>query len=123
MIDINELTIGQIREIAATFPALFGKTATANIADGMVGKYAIVRCYSAGVHAGIVAAIDGDKAVLTDSRRLWSWKAVYGVALSGVAQFGIIGGKIDSMNPEIYLTGVIEIIPCTNAARESIRNG
>ena len=123
MIDINELTIGQIREIAATFPALFGKTATANIADGMVGKYAIVRCYSAGVHAGIVAAIDGDKAVLTDSRRLWSWKAVDGVALSGVAQFGIVGGKIDAANPEIYLTGVIEIIPCTNAARESIRNG
>ena len=89
----------------------------------MVGKYAIVRCYSAGVHAGIVAAIDGDKVLLSDSRRLWSWKAADGVALSGVAQIGIIGGKIDSMNPEIYLTGVIEIIPCTNAARESIRNG
>ena len=123
MIDINELTIGQIREIAATFPALFGKTATANIADGMVGKYAIVRCYSAGVHAGIVAAIDGDKAILTNSRRLWSWKAAKGVALSGVAQFGIVGGKIDAANPEIYLTGVIEVIPCTDAAKESIRNG
>ncbi len=123
MIDINELTIGQIREIAATFPALFGKTATANIADGMVGKYAIVRCYSAGVHAGIVAAIDGDKAILTNSRRLWSWKAAKGVALSGVAQFGIVGGKIDAANPEIYLTGVIEVIPCTDAAKESIQNG
>ena len=122
VIDINELTIGQIREIAATFPTLFGRNTT-NIADGMVGKYAIVRCYSAGVHAGTVAAIDNDKVILKDSRRLWSWKAVDGVALSGVAQFGIIGGKIDSMNPEIYLTGVIEIIPCTNAARESIRNG
>ena len=123
MIDINELTIGQIREIAATFPALFGKTATANIADGMVGKYAIVRCYSAGVHAGTVIAIDGDKVLLSDSRRLWSWKAAQGVALSGVAQFGIVGGKIDAVNPKIYLTGVIEIIPCTDAAKVSIQNG
>ena len=123
MIDINELTIGQIREIAAAFPALFGKTATANIADGMVGKYAVVRCYSAGVHAGIVAAIDGDKVILKDSRRLWSWKAAKGVALSGVAQFGIVGGKIVAANPEIYLTGVIEVTPCTDAAKESIQNG
>ena len=123
MVDINELTLGQIREITATFPAMFGKSNTANIADGMVGKYAIVRCYSAGVHAGIVAAIDGDKAILTNSRRLWSWKAAKGVALSGVAQFGIVGGKIDAANPEIYLTGVIEVIPCTDAAKESIQNG
>ena len=120
MIDINELTIRQIREIAATFPALFGKAE--NIADGMVGKYAIVRCYSAGVHAGTVIAIDGDKVLLKDSRRLWSWKAAQGVALSGVAQFGIVGGKIDAANPEIYLTGVIEIIPASQAAKESIQN-
>ena len=123
MVNINELTLGQIREITATFPAMFGKSNTTNIGDGMVGKYAIVRCYSAGVHAGTVAAIDNDKAVLTDSRRLWSWKAAKGVALSGVAQFGIVGGKIDAANPEIYLTGVIEVIPCTDAAKESIQNG
>ena len=123
MIDINELTLGQIREITATFPAMFGKSNTTNIGDGMVGKYAIVRCYSAGVHAGTVAAIDNDKVILKDSRRLWSWKAAKGVALSGVAQFGIVGGKIDAANPEIYLTGVIEVIPCTDAAKESIQNG
>ena len=123
MVDINELTLGQIREITATFPAMFGKSNTTNIGDGMVGKYAIVRCYSAGVHAGTVAAIDNDKVILKDSRRLWSWKAADGVALSGVAQFGIVGGKIDAANPEIYLTGVIEIIPCTDAAKESIQNG
>ena len=123
MVDINELTLGQIREITATFPAMFGKSNTTNIGDGMVGKYAIVRCYSAGVHAGTVAAIDNDKVILKDSRRLWSWKAAKGVALSGVAQFGIVGGKIDAANPEIYLTGVIEVIPCTDAAKESIQNG
>ena len=123
MVDINELTLGQIREITATFPAMFGKSNTTNIGDGMVGKYAIVRCYSAGVHAGTVAAIDNDKVILKDSRRLWSWKAADGVALSGVAQFGIVGGKIDAANPEIYLTGVIEVIPCTDAAKESIQNG
>ena len=30
MVDINELTLGQIREITATFPAMFGKSNTTN---------------------------------------------------------------------------------------------
>ena len=85
-----------------------------------VGKFCIVRCYSAGVHAGVVKWIDGDKAILTDSRRLWSWTAVEGVALSGVAQFGVKAGKLDATNPEIYLTGVIEVIPTTDKAKGTI---
>ena len=123
MIDINELTIGQIREIAASLPVLFGKAQQAGgIAAPIIGKYAICRCYSAGVHAGVVVAVDGDNVILRDSRRLWSWQARDGVALSGLAQHGLRGGKIDTMNPEIYLTGVTEIIPCSDAAKESIAN-
>lgn len=93
------------------------------IGQDMIGKYVIVRCYSAGVHAGTLAELDGDKAVLTDSNRLWYWVAREGVALSGVAQNGIAKGesKIDVINPSIYLTGVIEVIPATTVAQESIR--
>ena len=87
-----------------------------------VGKYCIVRCYSAGVHAGTVAQVDGDKVILHNSIRLWSWQAKKGVALSGVAQHGIVANKskLDSLNPEIYLTGVIEIIPCAAGVEEII---
>jgi hypothetical protein len=86
-----------------------------------IGKYVIARCYSAGVHAGTVDSVDGETVILTDSRRLWSWKAKDGVALSGVAQTGVQSGcKIDVVNPEIYLTGVCELIPCSLVAKESI---
>jgi hypothetical protein len=114
--NINDLTIGQAKELSA----LFCQSSTSST-HLFVGKYVIARCYSAGVHAGIVESVDGENVILKDSRRLWTWKARDGVALSGVAQFGIKSdSKIDVINPEIYLTGVCELIPCTEAARNSI---
>ena len=114
--NINELTIKQMKEIVA----MFWQATVAPAAHQFVGKYAICRCYSAGVHAGEVVSVDGDQVILRNSRRLWSWKANNGIALSGVAQHGLAGGKIDTLNPEIYLTGVIEIIPCSQVAEDSI---
>ena len=113
---IDNLTIGEARQIAT----MFGAQQTAAQPHPFVGRYVILRCYSAGVHAGILVSQTGDQAVLRDSRRLWSWKAKAGVALSGVAVHGLAGGKIDSLVPEIALTGVIETIPCSTAAQETI---
>ena len=116
--NIEDLTIKQARELAALFT---GATA-APVVHPFVGKYCIARCYSAGVHAGVVASVDGENVVLKDSTRLWSWKATEGVALSGVAQNGLdkSKSKLDFVNPEIFLTGVCELIPCTQKARDSI---
>ena len=119
--NIEELTLKQIREIAALVNGTVQRPATPTAPHPFVGKYVIARCYSAGVHAGFVKHVDGEQVVLADSRRLWSWKAKDGIALSGVAQTGIQSGcKIDVANPEIYLTGVCELIPCSAAAQESI---
>jgi hypothetical protein len=87
-----------------------------------VGRHVIARCYSAGVHAGEVVSVDGENVILKNSRRLWSWKAKDGVALSGVAQTGLKAGgsKLDVVNPEIYLTGVCELIPTADGVRENI---
>lgn len=118
-IDTNDLTIGQVKELVALVGC--SKTSTKKTKHPFVGKFVIARCYSAGVHAGTVVSADGDTCILKDSRRLWSWSAKDGVALSGVAQHGVkSGGKIDSMNPEIYLTGVCELIPATKSAKDSI---
>lgn len=85
------------------------------------GKYVVCRCYSAGVHAGTLVSQDGDCAILENSRRLWYWKAKQGIALSGVAQHGISKeSKVDVINPQIALTGVIETIPTTKEAQETI---
>lgn len=114
--NIEDLTIKEARQLAA----MFGNTQQ-SAPHPFVGKYVICRCNSAGVHAGVLVSQSGDEAVLKDSRRLWYWKAKQGIALSGVAQHGITSeSKLDAVNPDIALTGVIETIPCTDAAKESI---
>ena len=117
--NIDELTVGQARQLAAMFA---GQPAPVAAPHPFIGKYCICRCSAAGVHAGEVVAVSGDTVTLKNSRRLWQWQARDGLALSGVAQNGLAGGKIDTLNPEIWLSGVCEIIPCSNAARESIQN-
>ena len=119
--NIDSLTFGELKQIAAMFATANQTLGVKNVSHPMIGKYCIARCYSAGVHAGIVQSVDGENVVMSDSRRLWSWKAKDGIALSGVAQTGVQSGcKIDVANPEIYLTGVCELIPCTAIAKDSI---
>lgn len=118
LVNLDDLTIGQARELARLFGA--AEPAAASAPHQFVGKYVICRCESAGVHAGVLVSQSGDQAVLKNSRRLWSWTANGGVALSGLSQHGLKTGKIDTMLPELALTGVIETIPCSDAASESI---
>ena len=118
--NINDLKLGEIKELLSIFTNS-GSTNLSKPINPVIGKYCIARCYAAGVHAGEVVSVDGENVVLKNSRRLWSWKAIDGIALSGVAQNGIqTGCKIDSMNPIIYLTGVCELIPCSNKSKDSI---
>lgn len=118
--NIEELTLKQTKELQSLFSGVTLPVTTS--VHPMVGKYVIARCYAAGVHAGEVVSVDGDTVLLKQSRRLWSWKAKDGVALSGLAQTGpqTSGCKIDVVNPEIYLSGVCELIPCAAGVKESI---
>ena len=120
--NIDNLTYGELKQIAAMFAPASVPAIQSPQGHPMVGKYCIARCYAAGVHAGEVVSVDGENVILKDSRRLWSWKAKDGVALSGVAQNGITQdkSKLDALNPEIFLTGVCELIPCSAVSKESI---
>lgn len=119
--NINDLTIGQAKELASMFGAA-GHGNAMPAPHPFVGKYVIARCYAAGVHAGTVESVEGENVILKDSRRLWSWKANDGIALSGVAQHGLKSGscKVDVVNPIIYLTGVCELIPVSAGVQENI---
>jgi len=118
--NIDNLTLGELKQIAQMMNTQSLLQASAK-PHPFIGMFVIARCYAAGVHAGTVESVDGENVVLTNSRRLWSWKAKYGIALSGVAQFGIKSdSKVDVTNPLIYLTGVCELIPTTQSAQESI---
>lgn len=113
--NIDDLTFGELKQLANMLQA----TQTNKQPHPMIGQYCIARCYSAGVHAGTVESVEGENVILKNSRRLWSWKAADGIALSGVAQNGIdeAKSKIDVLNPVIYLTGVCELIACTDKAK------
>lgn len=115
--NIDDMKLGELKAIAA----MFNIGSVQNKAHPFVGQYVIARCYAAGVHAGEVVSVDGENVVLANSRRLWSWKAKAGVALSGVAQKGLqTGCKVDVLNPLIYLTGVCELIPCAESVKAGI---
>lgn len=116
--NINDLTIGQAKELAS----LFGNS-TATIDNKMIGKYVIVRCRDAGVHAGVLESYNGREAVLTESRRLWYWACEKGAFLSGVAMYGLSDeSKLGAPLSRIHLTETCEIIECSPAAEESVRS-
>lgn len=82
--------------------------------DGM--DYCVIRTYSAGVHIGYVKSHTGQQVELVNSRRLWSWDKA--ASLSQVAMEGCNTKKFAMKLPVITLTDVIEIIPCSQKAKD-----
>ena len=87
----------------------------------MAENYSIVRTYSAGVFAGYIESREGKEVVVANARRLWRWSgaaslsqlAVDGTSNPGDCKFPVAVEKV-------ILTEVIEIIPCTQKAKDSI---
>lgn len=87
----------------------------------MVGKYCIVRTYSAGVFAGVVKKLKGQEATVVNARRLWYWAGA--ASLSQMALDGTSKPqdcKFPAPVEQVYLSQVIEIIPATKKARANI---
>ncbi len=85
------------------------------------GRYCMVRTYSAGVFAGTVKELHGEEIVLNDARRIWYWDGA--ASLSQLATKGTSKPKrckFPVAVAEVFLRGVIEIIPITDEARASI---
>ena len=81
----------------------------------------MVRTEKAGVFAGILAARVGDEAIVRNARRIWYWSGA--ASLSQLATEGTSKPskcKFPVPVGEVLLLGVIEIIPMTDAAVESI---
>lgn len=91
------------------------------VGSDLIGTYVIVRTYSAGVHAGTLAAREGREVELTGARRIWYWDGA--ATLSELAQRGTSkpdNCKFPAPVDRIVLTEAIEIIQTTEAARASI---
>lgn len=118
--NIDELTYGDLKQIAAMFAGT--QVASQPIQNGMIGKYVIVRCRDAGVHAGVLESYNGRECVLNESRRLWYWKPAGGQKyLSGVAVAGVDSESKIGAPIRIHLTENCEIIECSDKAQKSLR--
>ena len=115
--NINDMTIGEAREIAALFGNAPASANKPHWTHPLLGKRVLVRTYSAGVHIGTLASVNPDNAMechLKDALRLWKWTDG-GLSLSAVAHNGIKGGRINRTD-EVTLTNAIEYIPTTPEA-------
>lgn len=84
-------------------------------------EFCIIRCNRAGVFFAKVRKLDGDVAELTEARRLWYWDGA--ASLSQLAMEGVKrpdNCKFTVTVPAMTVLGVLEVIPCTNEAVESI---
>lgn len=115
--NIDDLTLGQAREVCSTMGARSGEVGL----NSMVGEVCIVRTYSAGVWFGKIEQKAGSEVILTQARRMWRWHTLESITLSSVAVHGINREKSKIVEPvkSVWLEA-IEIIPVTDAARISI---
>ena len=89
----------------------------------MIGKKVIIRADRAGVFFGTLKEKNGNEVTLTDCRRIWYWDGA-----ASISQLAVDGTsrasncKFTVIVAEITILGVIEIIPCTDKAVNSIEN-
>ena len=84
-------------------------------------KYVIVRAQGAGVFAGELVSRKGTECTLRNSRRLWYWSGA--ASLSELAVKGTSRPndcRFPIAVPEQDITGVLEVLNATDAARTSI---
>ncbi len=87
-----------------------------------LGKYVIVRTYSAGVFAGNLESRKGKEVVLLNARRIWSWQGA--ATLSELATRGTSRPtlcKFPCVVSRVELTEAIEILDVTKAAEANIK--
>lgn len=88
----------------------------------MLNRICMVRTISAGVFVGTVTKREGKEVTLSNARRIWYWDGA--ATLSQLATNGTTkpeNCKFPCEVEEVLLTEVIEIIPMSQKAIESIR--
>lgn len=118
--NINDLTVGQARELANMFGSA---PASAGVTAALVGKYVIVRSRNEGINAGVVEMADETGIVLKGARRLWYHKPAVTTEswYEGVANHGL--SKDSRVSGVVVRKVIVEdysATECTETARQSI---
>lgn len=84
-------------------------------------QFCIVRCYGAGVFFARVESLEGQTAQLRDARRLWYWDGAASISQLATEGTKAPGNcKFTVTVPQMTVTQVIEVIPCSEQAIASI---
>lgn len=118
MFDINELTLGQIKEISGLINGSKEKVSVG--LSSMIGRKVIVRTYSAGVWFGTLSQKDGAEVILTNARCMREWWAEQGIGLSAVSVHGIKSKSVITDTVECVWLESIQTLPCSDEAIKSI---
>jgi hypothetical protein len=121
--NINDLTLGEIKEVAALVGCA-QPTENLGVATRYVGKYVIVRSRNEGVNAGKVIEADSTGVLLEDARRLW-WhrpKSKEDSWYEGVAKHGISNDTKCSCPRDKAIIEDYSMTVCSSESEESIRS-
>ena len=120
--DINELTIGEFKELKSLF-SQNELAAKPSILASAIGEYVIVRSRNEGINAGFLEVADETGCVLTQARRIWYHKPAdnktswyEGVAVSGLHD----DSKISCAVEKKLLIENYSITICSEEAKKSI---
>ena len=123
--NINDMTIGQIKEVASLAKGICGDAPaqSGGVAAQAVGSYAIIRSRNEGINAGLVAAADDTGVILENARRLWHHKPKVtteswyeGVANHGLSDDSRVSGTVARK----IIIEDYSVTICTDEARQSI---
>jgi len=118
--NIDELTIGEAKELACLFGKKDAAPTTGINCSSLTRKKCIIRTQNAGVHFGELSEKSGKEVILKNARRLWYWKTANGgISLSEVANAGLHKDSKVCVPVDFIWLEAIEIIPCT---KEAIKN-
>ena len=119
---MNNNLILELLKLALSNNNQENKVQTQEGATSLIGQYVIIRTYSAGVWAGYLKEKVKNEVYLTEARRMYKWVNIEGISLSGIALNGLSKeSNICAPVPIVWLEA-IEIIPCSENAKQSIIN-
>lgn len=118
--NINELTVGQVKEISELLNAQNKKS---NLYVRAIGKYVIVRSQNEGMNFGKVVEADETGIALADARRIWYHEPEdkSQVWYEGVANSGL--GKDSKISSAVSMKVIVEdysMTFCTDKAIKSL---
>lgn len=121
--NIDELTIGQVKQLTALLSGNVTNNGGNKLGEHLIGKYVIVRTRNEGVNSGYVKALDETGIVLKNARRFYyhrpaeksqSWYE--GVANTGLHK----DSKLSAMVEEKVIIEDYSITVCSKEGQKSI---